>query len=119
MKNQIILTMMFLACAGMAVAQEVAEPVLNVGPYFVNLITALIPILAYLVLFFVKKYKAKIPKALRPALPALLSLAAGLLGGLVTDGTSAIVAAALGAATTIIYDVVASLQTPVPPAPSA
>ncbi len=110
MKNRILFAIAFLVSAGMAFAQEVTEPVLEMESHYLNMIAAAVPVLAYLALFFVKKFKSKIPKAIRPVLPSILGLAAGLLGGLVVDGMSAVVAAAIGAATTIIYDVVAGLQ---------
>lgn len=72
---------------------------------FMQMIPAIGAGLAYVALFFTPKLKALIPPTVRPLVPSVLSLIGGTLSGLVGDATSALAAAAIGMATSIIYDV--------------
>ena len=61
--------------------------------------------------------KAKIPVSLRPVIPTVLTLGAGVLAGFVGDVTSALAAAAIGAFVSLLYDIASRWdKKPAPPA---
>lgn len=93
--------------AGVGFAQE-AEEVLDLEPHFVNLIGAFVPVIAYVVVFFIRKGMGKLPDGVKPFLPMVgpvLGLVVGIINGQVDGATSALLAAAWGGAATVVYEI--------------
>ena len=99
----LVATLLFCVVPAMAFAQE--EEAFNLGPLFIQMIPAFFAALLYVVTFFIPKVKAKIPATIRPVIPSILALGGGMLSGLVNDGTSALAAAFIGAATSLLYNI--------------
>jgi len=78
---------------------------LDLEPYFVNLIGAFVPVVAYLLVFVIKKFLPKVPKAILPMIPPLLGLGIGVLNGFVDGAQSALIAAAWGGAATVVFEI--------------
>jgi len=81
---------------------------LDLGPHFVNLIGALVPVIAYVAVFAVRKLLGKVPAKLKPFLPLvgpMLGLVVGIINGQVDSATNALLAAAWGGLATVVYEI--------------
>ena len=83
---------------------------LDLGPHFVNLIGALVPVVAYVLVFFIKKILPKVPKAVLPMIPPVLGLAVGFINGQVDGAGGALIAAAWGGLATVVYEIQKAIQ---------
>jgi hypothetical protein len=80
-------------------------PELQLEPYFVSLIAALAPAIAYVLVEVLKKITDKVPTALMPMIPPIIGLGLGYINGFVADAPSALIAAAWGGLATVVYEI--------------
>jgi len=78
---------------------------LQLEPYFVNIIAAVAPAIAYVLIEVLKKFTDKIPTALIPMIPPIIGLLLGYINGFVADAPSALIAAAWGGLATVVYEI--------------